>query len=230
MNKKSLPLALVLVLASSAAQATLVTFGVPGDDRYGGSAAPYFSTARYVQDGRTFITTFLDVSAGCEQYANACPLLKPSGYDNVAALTPDSTVAINWGGGPGMSFEYILDGVGGTFDLTSFSVASAWGTQTLYFYGFGADGQLLYEDSALVGLDAVLEELNWDNISRFVVEKGGDIVYDPDFYAAGDWGEQFVLGALVINENDHPLPEPGVLALLGVGLAGFGLSRRRKTA
>jgi len=78
------------------------------------------------------------------------------------------------------------------------------------------------------GLEALLVELNWENVSRFVIERGGDYVEDPDFGDPHNWGEQFVLGALLINEPVTDIPEPGVLALIGIGLVGFGISRRRK--
>lgn len=41
-----------------------------------------------------------------------------------------------------------------------------------------------------------------------------------------DW-DDFVIG---INAVDRQVPEPGTLALLGLGLVGLGLGRRRKTA
>ena len=45
-----------------------------------------------------------------------------------------------------------------------------------------------------------------------------------------DWDGIWESGALTIRVEGESVPEPGSLALLGLALAGLGLSRRRKTA
>lgn len=47
-------------------------------------------------------------------------------------------------------------------------------------------------------------------------------------YYDGSYIGNEVMGAFRINSNSTAVPEPGTLALLGLGLAGLGLSRRRK--
>jgi hypothetical protein len=42
-----------------------------------------------------------------------------------------------------------------------------------------------------------------------------------------DWDGRWESGALTIRVENQSVPEPGTLALLGLGLAGLGLSRRK---
>lgn len=112
----------------------------------------------------------------------------------------------------------------GTFDLTSFVIAGAWGSQTLTIEGW-VTGGLLFSSTLDVAPTPVNFTPSWVGIDQLRIST------DPAGYVdanLGGAGQHWALDNLLINENSAPVPVPATLALFGLGLAGLGWSRRKK--
>lgn len=143
-----------------------------------------------------------------------------TGYVSVLNTTSSNQFVFNPSGASPSSFNWNSSG---TFDLTSFIIAGAWGNQTLTFEGLN-NSSLLFTTAFAVTPAAVTFVANWSGIDQLRITTG------PTSYTntvSGGSGQHWVLDNLLINENPSQVPAPATLALFGLGLAGLGWSKRK---
>ena len=149
------------------------------------------------------------------------PVSPRNGYDNVAAFTSSTWVAFNPSEVSPSDF-FLAGSPIDTFDLNSFVIAGAWGTQTLLIEGLN-DAGLLFSSSLAVSLTPTLFTPNWSGIDQLRISIGNDYVQAQGLRG---WGQHWALDNLTITQA-NAVPEPSALPLLALGLAGLCFSRRR---
>jgi hypothetical protein len=147
-----------------------------------------------------------------------------SGYESVANATSSNYVAYNANGAALSTFTWANPG---TFDLNNFSIAGAWGTQTLTISGFNG-ASLVNSSNLFVSPTASLFTANWTNLTSFTIATGNDHI---DTGVGNGSGKHWALNDITVNSSPSAVPVPAAALLFGPALLGFmGLRRKAKKA
>ncbi|KAI5916021.1 MAG: PEP-CTERM sorting domain-containing protein [Proteobacteria bacterium] len=211
MNKKILASALAagLISISTGANAGLLTFDtLPGD-------APGVAFSDY---GGLLWSNFFALNPDNSTDYNG------SGYSTGRVSTPN--VAFNGNGAPAS----VRTSDGSNFLFNGGYFSAAWHTGLEVTLEGLIDGAVTKSTKIVVGIPSIGNASRFDfdwTIDELRITSTGGVQASTDL--AGD-GTHFVLDNFTFNEQRTSVPEPGALALLGIGLAGLGLTRRRRAA
>ena len=145
-----------------------------------------------------------------------------TGYRNVSEATSNEWVAYNpYAHSPSSFASYS----GELFNLDSFWLAGAWGSQTLTITGYVNDIEI---SSTTIDVSITAQEYfftGFQGINSFTIAIGNNFVYDPLFPGYGArGGEHWALGSVTVTA----VPEPETWAMLLVGLSIVGAVTRRR--
>ena len=183
----------VLLIASFSANAAVVSFASNGSS--------YFTTSGVnFLNGNTY---------GVSQ----------SGYSKVASATSSDYVAFNPNEVSPSTFTWNNLG---TFDLTNFTVAGAWGSQTLNIAGYNGNSLVGSSDLFVTNVASVFTA-NWSALTHFIITTGTDFVS----FDLGGNGQHWALNDITVNENLNAVPIPAALFMFAPALLGFIGFRRR---
>jgi hypothetical protein len=186
----------MLLLTFGQANAALVSFAS------GGNSAFTYSEV-----------SFLDGNTAARQ---------SSGYEAVVTATSTDYAAYNPGAASPSTFTW--NSVG-TFDLTSFVIAGAWGSQTLNIAGYNG-ASLVDSANYFVTQAASTFTANWSTLTHFIITTGNDHI---DSGIGNGSGKHWALNDITVNENLNAVPVPAALFLLAPALLGFmGFRRKAK--
>lgn len=166
------------------------------------------------ESGLDDMFNYVEVTAGSSSTLN-------SGYVAMTEYTGSNKAVFNPHAASPSTFSW---NSAGTFDLTSFAITGAWGSQTLTVEGlFNGEVQhtsLLAVDNLAVNIFSA----DWLALDQFRITTGDDFILDD---SVSGRGQHWVLDNLTINES-MSVPAPALFMLLGLGLGGFALSKKKK--
>ena len=146
-----------------------------------------------------------------------------TGYEAMVNLTGSNNWVINSMDASPATFTWAG---AGTFDLNSFAIAGAWGSQTLKIEGLFNNTVINTANFAVNNLNADIFSPNWVGINAFRIYTGTDYIADTSLALIGS-GQYWALDNLTINEISE-VPLPAAAFLFAPALLGF-IGLRRKT-
>ncbi len=139
-------------------------------------------------------------------------------YDDalVVGVSTDEQIFLNPNG---WDFSVTL----GSFSFTQATVTDP--TYTSFFFNMGAlDGLRFFLDPVTVGSTGNIQIEDFDAAQKLFAEDAG--LNGNPIYLEATW--DFPNATTVPVDPGTPMPVPGTLALLALGLVGFGIVKRRK--
>ena len=190
---------IVIFFTSLSASATVITFDGMGVN----------VDKPVIVDGFTF--DYLDENGWCICDTGSSSAQISNGTDQILIRDTsdrDSTISMT------------IDGVA-EFSLTSFLGADGLlgiGGRTIEVTGFYGIGGSVVESFSTIA----------NTQSSYLLSGAFTGLVSVNFYSFGDRGDGLALDNITVNE-DVRLPEPASLALLGLGLMGLGIARKRRS-
>ena len=145
-----------------------------------------------------------------------------SQFNSVGALS-GSQALWNWSDGP---YRDLVFGSAHTVNGAYFNVftqGASWGADQVFLQAFDASNNLI-ATSATISLSETNPTWTWVGLNATGVTRLRVNNVDLNGGTGGGW---WTMDNLTLDEPIGNAPEPGTLALLGLGLAGFGFARRR---
>ena len=188
----------------------------------GAHAAPVFSDNFDGENGNTTVLNYTGFANFTVTDGTVDLIGTPSGYSIVCAGGAGACVDLDGTtGNPGALTSSAIDFAAGdytlTFDLSGNQRTQSTDTVTVSL------GSLLNETISLAGFDP-FQTFSF-NFS-VVAPTTASLIFQND----GSDNIGAILDNVAINGGADPVPEPGMIGLLGLGLLGLGVARRRRTA